>query len=83
MGENVIPNRRYDIEGRELYAEIGFWLIVLSISLPVVLVAWGCFPAWFPCCPSRFWIAALPTFLLSLVFWVPFIICCANMAFPD
>jgi hypothetical protein len=78
-----MEHRRYNFQTRALYAEVGFWLLCLSIALPVALAAWIFTPELVPCFPSRFWIAAIPMFLCSLVLWAPLLVFFANFAFPD
>jgi len=75
--------RQYDWSRKAAYAEAGFWLLALSFILPVVLALWAIFPDAFPFLPSRFWLIGIPTFLLSLMIWVPMLVYLASLAYPD
>ena len=68
----------YDIEPREKRAEIGFFLCIFSISFIILALIWIFFPEFLPFMPSIYWLAAVPTFLFSFIFWIPLFIALLN-----
>lgn len=74
-------HRRYDLEKRMLYREIGFWILAFTFVLAFILCLWFVKPDLTPFLPDRFWIAGIPVFFFSLLFWGPLIIFGIDNAF--